>query len=220
MNFEIFHLAIPEPIDPWHGGEAEMNHEVEDVVTVDLDAVTMMVLVDACHHKTVIAGFDFVGDESRHEVDGGLHTLVFDLLVLVDEVARGANDTGNGGIRGSLGAVLIKMPLICSVRWTYPEEVRNPAELPESGELPLDEEDKSEKLIPSPVRQGLTSAMFDSISCACSTVISCQVAGSLVYPNFILMALSLAYLSFCWRYLSGAAMATRVSVVLMGCWLA
>ena len=93
-------------------------------------------LIDPRHHEAVIARFHFVGDKPGHEMDRSLHALVLDLLVLVDEVARSVDrsrDTwvGRGPYHQSA------MPSDpCNANGAYAEEVRDPAELPQSWELP------------------------------------------------------------------------------------
>lgn len=48
-------------------------------------------LIDSSDHEAVVVGFDFVGGHSSHEMKGGLHTLVLDPFVFIDEVTRGAD---------------------------------------------------------------------------------------------------------------------------------
>jgi hypothetical protein len=59
-------------------------------------------LIDSSDHEAVVVRFDFVGGQSSHEMNGGLHTLVLDLFVFIDEVARIANCSRNTWVGRSL----------------------------------------------------------------------------------------------------------------------
>jgi hypothetical protein len=44
FNFKGFQLAVPETVDPGNRRKGEMNHQIEDIVTVDLGAISMVLL--------------------------------------------------------------------------------------------------------------------------------------------------------------------------------
>ena len=92
-------------------------------------------LIDASYYETVVVRLYFVGHECGHEMDRGLHALVLNLLVLVDEVARSVDRSRDTWVGRS--------PIICQpyasvhgIMTRYPKEVRDPAKLPETWELP------------------------------------------------------------------------------------
>ena len=93
-------------------------------------------LVNASDYQAVIAGLHFVGGQPGHEMYGCLHTLVFDLFVLVDEVARRADRSRNTGICGSLITRLATNFDARECEGTNAEEVRDPTKLPQSWKLP------------------------------------------------------------------------------------
>lgn len=83
-----------------------MYHEVQDVVAIDLDPVPVVLysesvpgrgrrsgsvthmFVDASYHEALVMRLHLVRHHSSHKMDCGLHALVLDLLVFVDEMAR------------------------------------------------------------------------------------------------------------------------------------
>ena len=71
-------------------------------VLQDGSGISNYMLIDSSDHKAVVVGFDLVGGQSSHEMNGGLHTLVLDLFVFIDEVARIANCSRNTWVGRSL----------------------------------------------------------------------------------------------------------------------
>lgn len=59
-------------------------------------------LVYSGDHETVVTRFDLVSHQACHEMDCGLHPLVLDSLIFIDEVSRITDGSGHTWIRGSL----------------------------------------------------------------------------------------------------------------------
>ena len=71
-----------------------MNDQVQEVVAGDLVSVTVVVLVDSSDDETMDGRLDLVGQESGHEVDGSLDSLMLDELTSSNHVSRGSNGAG------------------------------------------------------------------------------------------------------------------------------
>jgi hypothetical protein len=77
-------------------------------------------LIDASYYETVVVRLHFVGHECGHEMDRGLHALVLNPLVLVDEVARSVDRSRDTWVGRS--------PIICQ---PYASVPRDYDEIPE-----------------------------------------------------------------------------------------
>jgi hypothetical protein len=56
-------------------------------INKELDLGTYM-LIDTSYHKTIVTGFHFVCHHSSHQMNRGLHSLMLNSLVFIDEMAR------------------------------------------------------------------------------------------------------------------------------------
>lgn len=55
-----------------------MNDEIEDIITIDPSAISVMVFVDTSNDKAVVCGVDRVGHKAVHQMDSCLESFVLD----------------------------------------------------------------------------------------------------------------------------------------------
>ena len=107
-----------------------MNHGLQ----TEFVTFTYM-LIDASYDQTVVVRLHFICHECGHKVDCGLHALVLNLLVFVNEVTRGVDRSRD--TRVGRGPTICQLyASVHGMMTRYPKEVRDPAKLPQTRELP------------------------------------------------------------------------------------
>lgn len=78
----------------------------------------------------MVVRFDLVRHHSSHKMDGGLHPLMFNSLVLIDKVSRITDGTRDTRVGGRLRGPLAIPARVNQAITTYSKKVGDPPELP------------------------------------------------------------------------------------------
>jgi hypothetical protein len=102
MDLETLQGTVPKTIDPQVLDHSEVNNQIKNIVTVDLDTVSMVMFVDASDCEALNRRTEVMGQESAHEMDRSLHTFMFNIFIVVDEMARVDNSARDSRVCRSL----------------------------------------------------------------------------------------------------------------------
>ena len=66
MYFKWLQLAIAKFVDPRDWSQTKMNHQIQDIVAIDLDAITMVL-------PAISAAVELIGDDAYMFIDSCNH---------------------------------------------------------------------------------------------------------------------------------------------------